>query len=915
MNWYMNDTDSVLKELNTDMSKGLSSQEAQARLEKYGENKLEEKKKKPFVQKLIEQLLDPMVIILFVAAILSAITGDWVEMIIILAVVALNATLSLIQEGKAENSVDALQKMSAPDAKVIRDGRLTTVKATHLVPGDVVKLETGDIVPADMRLVESSNLKIDESSLTGESVPVEKYAEVLFDKETEIGDRTNYAHSSSIVTYGRCEGVVTTTGHDTEIGKIATNIQNVEAEQTPLQEKLAKLSKLIGILVVAVSIVVFIVGILRPDMTLVESLMTAVSLSVAAIPEGMAAVVTIVLSIGMNRMAEKNAIVKKLLAVETLGTTTVICSDKTGTLTQNEMTVKKLFVNRKTFDVEGVGYNPEGHFVIDGQIVENSRDEDLKLLVSAASLNNDAKITKNGGEYGIVGDPTEGALVTVAEKAGLSNGELNQKFKRVKELPFDSDRKMMTTFHENFVEGKYVAFTKGAPDIIIDRCTHIYVDGKAVPIDEEQKKNILAKNTEFARQALRVLAITYKVYDKLPEGSDFEEIENDLVLIGLTGMIDPPRSEVRDAIKETKTAGITTIMITGDHLDTALAIGMDLGIAESQDQAIMGRELNGMTPEQIREIVKTKRVFARVSPENKVQLVTALKENGEIAAMTGDGVNDAPAIKKADIGIAMGITGTDVAKNTAEVILTDDNFATIVEAVEEGRIIYSNIKKFVSFLLSCNIGEVIVMLVAMIAGAPVPLTVIQLLWLNLVTDSFPALALGVEKGEPDIMQEPPRSPNEGIIDGEMKYNIIVQSIAIGIATLAAFFIGLRLFGYNSGLAENASAALLSANEHALNGARTMAFVTLVLAELLRAFSARSSNQTIFELGLFTNMTLVKSFIIAAGLMLVVIYVPFLEPVFDTVFMGLKHWAIIIPLAFIPFVAGELHKVTKRSKAL
>ena len=906
MNWYSNDKDSILKELNTNSSSGLSNQEVSSRLEKYGENKLEEKKKKPFIKKLIEQLLDPMVIILFVAAILSAVTGDWVEMLIILAVVVLNTTLSLIQEGKAENSVDALQKMSAPDAKVIRDGQVTSVKSTQLVPGDIVILETGDIVPADMRLLESTNLKIDESSLTGESVPVEKDAEVTFTDTVEIGDRTNYAHSSSIVTYGRATGVVTTTGHDTEIGKIATNIQNVEEDQTPLQQKLAKLSKIIGILVVAVSIIVFIVGLLRPDLTTLDALMTAVSLSVAAIPEGMAAVVTIVLSIGMNRMAQKNAIVKKLLAVETLGTTTVICSDKTGTLTQNEMTVKKAFVNNKSYDVDGVGYNPEGHFALDSKEIIAAEDRDLILLASAAGLNNDAKITNNGNEYGIVGDPTEGALVTLAEKAGLSNQDLNSSYKRVKELPFDSDRKMMTTFHENFVEGKYVAFTKGAPDMLIDRCSYIYLDGQKVEMTEEHKASILDKNKEYAQQALRVLALASKEYDNLPEGNDFEQIESGLTFIGLAGMIDPPRPEVRAAIKETKTAGITTIMITGDHLDTALAIGKDLGIAETDDQAIMGKELNTMTTEQIREIVKTKRVFARVSPENKVQLVTALRENGHIAAMTGDGVNDAPAIKKADIGIAMGITGTDVAKNTAEVILTDDNFATIVESVEEGRIIYSNIKKFVSFLLSCNIGEVIVMLVAMIAGWPVPLTVIQLLWLNLVTDSFPALALGVEKGEPNIMEEPPRDPNEGIIDKEMKYNIIVQSIAIGVATLSAFVIGLRLFGYDSSLTDQA-------NELALNGARTMGFVTLVLAELLRSFSARSQNYTVFELGIFSNKTLVKSFLIAFALILIVIYVPFLEPIFDTAFMGLKHWAIIVPLAFIPFVAGELHKLNMRRK--
>lgn len=906
MNWFMNDRDTVLKDLETDVKNGLSNEEAQKRLEKYGENKLEEKKKKPFHEKLIEQLLDPMVIILIVAAGLSAISGDWVEMLIILAIVVLNASMSLIQEGKAENSVEALQKISAPDAKVLRDGSFKTVKSTELVPGDIVKLETGDIVPADMRLIQSANLKIDESSLTGESVPVDKDANAVFDREMEIGDRANYAHSSCIVTYGRCEGVVTATGHDTEIGKIATNISSVGKEETPLQKKLAKLSKTIGILVIAISILVFIVGIIRPDMGLLESLMTAVSLSVAAIPEGMAAVVTIVLSIGMNRMAKRNAIVKKLLAVETLGTTTVICSDKTGTLTQNEMTVKKVFVNNETFDVEGVGYAPTGNFLLNDKAVNTEEFKELELLVSAASLNNDAKLVNENGDYSIVGDPTEGALITLAEKAGLINSHLNSKFPRVKELPFDSDRKMMTTFHENYFENKYVSFTKGAPDIIIDRCKYILQDGKVVEFSDELRKLLLDKNTEFAKQALRVLAYAYKLHDELVEHNNFEEIESDLILIGLSGMIDPARPEAKEAIKECKSAGITPIMITGDYLETAIAIGKDLGIAEDDSQAMMGRELNNLSEEELREVVKHIRIFARVSPENKVQIVTALKQNGEITAMTGDGVNDAPAIKKADIGIAMGITGTDVAKNTAEVILVDDNFATIVNAVEEGRIIYSNIKKFVAFLLSCNIGEVIVMLFAMIVGAPIPLTVIQLLWLNLVTDSFPALALGVEKGEPDIMNEKPRKEDDGIIDKDMKFNIVVQSVAIGIATLSAFFIGLKLFNYNPNAAKEAV-------KYSLDGARTMAFVTLIFSELLRSFSARSSKRTLKELGIFSNKTLVKAFVFSVTLTLIVVYVPFLEPIFDTVFLGVREWLFIAILSLIPFTAGEIHKIRKRNK--
>ena len=897
--YYLNKKDDILKDLNSDQKNGLSSQEAKQRLEKYGPNALAEKKGKSFFAKLIEQLLDPMVIILLVAAAVSSLQGDMVETLIILAIVVLNSGLSLYQEGKAENSLKALQNMSAPHAKVVRDGRIQSVPAHDLVPGDIVSLETGDIVPADIRLLDSQNLSSDESSLTGESVPVDKDSNIELENDVEIGDRTNYLHSSSIITRGRGIGIVANTGHNTEIGKIATNIQSTEEEASPLQLKLAKLSKTLGYLVVGVSIIVFIVGLLRPDLSVLDSLMTAVSLAVAAIPEGLAAVVTIVLSIGMNRMSKKNAIVKKLLAVETLGTTTFIASDKTGTLTQNEMTVKTIFTNNQHFDVEGVGYSPEGDITSNEQKVNISENKELEMLITAASLDSDAKLKHENNKWDIIGDPTEGALITLSEKAGLSNETLNDEFKRVKEYPFDSTRKMMTTFHENYFDDKFVSFTKGAPDIMIDKSSKIILNGEVVDFTPELKQELLDKNNEYARQALRVLAFSYRTWDKLPEDKDPDNIESDMIFIGLTGMIDPARPEAKEAIKECKTAGIIPMMITGDYLETALAIGKDLGIADSDDQAIMGKELNNMTPEQLREIVKTKRIFARVSPENKVQIVTALKENGEITAMTGDGVNDAPAIKKADIGIAMGITGTDVAKGTAEVILTDDNFATIVNAVEEGRIIYANIKKFVSFLLTCNIGEVLIMLIAMVVGAPIPLTVIQLLWLNLVTDSFPALALGVEKGEPDIMNEPPRKTDEQIIDKTIIDNIIVQAIAITVSTLGAFYISLNyLHAGESG-------------EIQLHAAQTVAFITLILAELLRAFSARSEKYTVFELGIFSNKSLVHAFIGSFVLTLAVVYLPVVSDIFNSVPLRLIDWAVILPLAFLPFVVGEIHKLIER----
>lgn len=901
MEWYQNTPEALETELKTNAKSGISAEEATSRLAKYGENKLEEAKKKSLGRKLLDQIKDPMVIILIIASILSAITGEAVEAIIIIAIVILNGALSIYQEGKAEDSVAALQKMSSPEAKVIRNGKHVTVKSDKLVPGDVVILETGDIVPADMLLVESSNLKIDESSFTGESVAAEKDAQARYTDEIGIGDRENYAYSSTIVTYGHGKGIVTDTGEETEIGKIATTIQNYEEEETPLQRKLAVLSKQLGILVVAVAAIVFVLGLIAGD-ELLTILMTAVSLAVAAIPEGMTAVVTIVLSMGMNRMAERNAIVKKLLSVETLGTTTVICSDKTGTLTQNEMTVTKAFVNGKVLEVTGTGYSPEGEVHYEGDT------EEIATMTSIAALTNDAQISEDNGQHVCIGDPTEGALVTYAMKLGKTKEGLNNKYPRVAEIPFDSDRKMMTTFHENYVPDKVVSFTKGAPDLIIAECDRILLNCEVVPFTDELRKEALAKNSEFAQEALRCLAYAYREWDTLPDqdARKPENVERKMIFAGLTGMIDPPRPEAKEAIAQCKEAGITTIMITGDYLETAFAIGKDLGIAESMDEAMMGKELNGKSLEEVQEIVKTTRIFARVSPENKVQIVDALKANGEIAAMTGDGVNDAPAIKKADIGISMGITGTDVAKNTAEVILTDDNFATIVHAVQEGRIIYSNIKKFVSFLLSCNVGEVIVIAAAMIidlimifSGSgerfPTPLSPIMLLWLNLVTDSLPALALGVEPGEPDNMTRPPRDPKEPIIDKDMRASIIVQAIAIGVCTLAAFAIGYYYFGQS-----------MTGEEKLMEG-RTMAFATLILAELLRAFASRSDKYTLLEIGIFSNMRMIQAVAVGVILLLIVLYVPFLRTLFSVSFMTPKEWIPTLILAIIPFASAEIHQ--------
>lgn len=896
MDWYKKKPAELAEELGTDLKNGLSTSKAEQILKEHGHNKLEAEKKASLFSKFVDQFKDPLTIILIIAAILSAFLGDLIETAIILAIVVINAGLSIYQEGKAEEAVEALQEMSSPSAKVIRDGKELEILSKNIVPGDIVLLETGDIVPADIRLIESSNLQIDESSLTGESVPVEKDAKVNFEEVTEIGDRTNYAHSSTIVSYGRGKGLVTDTGHDTEIGKIATSLQTVDDEFTPLQKRLNDLSKLLGILVLAVCGIVLVVGVLR-DYELLDMIMMSISLAVAAIPEGLAAIVTIVLSLGMGRMAERNAIVKKLLAVESLGTITTICSDKTGTLTQNEMTVQRAFVDNKVIDVAGTGYEPVGELSIEGKTLDDSDAPSLYTLMSIGALSNDSLLRQEDGLYKIMGDPTEAALLTLAGKKGLKKNELEEKYPRIEEIPFDSDRKMMSTFHENFIENKIVSFTKGAPDLIIDRCDKKLVDGKVSEFTEEEKKLVLDKNIDFAKSALRTLAYAFKQYDELPSEIESENIENNMIFVGITGTIDPARPEAKAAIKECKTAGITPIMITGDHLETAYAIAEDLGIANDHNQAMLGKELNTLNPEEIREVVKTKRVFARVSPENKVQIVEALKANGHIVSMTGDGVNDAPALKKADIGVAMGITGTGVAKNTAEVILMDDNFATIVHAVEEGRIIYNNIKNFVSFLLSCNIGEVLIVFLAILFGLPVPLTPIQLLWLNLVTDSFPALALGVEKGADDIMEEKPREPNEAIIDKKSGLVIGVQAVAITLATLGAYLFGIKVYGLDS------------------EGSRTLAFATLITAELLRAFSARSSDHTLREIGLFSNKYMVYATGLSFGLLLMVLYIPALANLFEVIPPTVKDWAVIIVLSLIPVIAGEFRKaLTRKRKA-
>jgi Ca2+-transporting ATPase len=897
--WYNKVIRQVAEELTTDLKTGLSKEQVDRKIQQYGYNELKEKESETLFQKVIKQLKDFLVIILIIASIVSGLVGEISDALVIIAIVIVNAILGVLQEGKAEKALEALQRMSAPNARVCRNGHIEVIPARNLVPGDIVLIEAGDSIPADLRLIESVNLKIEEASLTGESVPVEKNAGKIFDGETLIGDRVNMAYMSTTATYGRGKGIVVGTGSDTEIGKIASVIQSFGEETTPLQLKLNELGKWLGIACLAICALVFVIGFLREGHIL-EMFLVAVSLAVAAIPEGLPAVVTIVLAIGMKRMAQENAIIRKLLAVETLGCVTVICSDKTGTLTQNEMTVVKLYAGGKIYKVTGNGYNPVGEFIYRDVKVDPAGDGDLRLLLSNGVLCNDAVMEEKNridNDWSIIGDPTEGALVVTGAKAELDKVRLNNNYERIAELPFDSERKMMTTFHKGYMPGKIISFTKGAPDVILKRCSGIMINGSVQSLTDERKQEIIRVNSEFACEALRVLAFTYREYEQLPDSICSETVETGLIFVGLMGMIDPAREEASEAIKICKEAGIKPVMITGDYKDTAVAIARELGLKTEENEVMTGADLDRTSDDELLNKVENVSVYARVSPEHKVRIVETLKKFGHMAAMTGDGVNDAMALKRADIGVSMGITGTDVAKGTADVILMDDNFATIVSAVKEGRIIYSNIRKFVFYLLSCNVGEILVVFISILLNLPVPLLPIQLLWLNLVTDSFPALALGTEKGDPDIMRQKPRDINEPILNKSMIIGIIVQSIAILGAVLAAYLWAINK--YSGGIA--------TINEKGLYMARTIAFTTLISAELIRAYSSRSERFSMIKLGVFSNKILVWASALSFGLLLVVLYVPFLQPIFKTFALGLNDWTIVISFCIIPFLAGEVHK--------
>jgi Ca2+-transporting ATPase len=881
--WFTKSNEEVLKELNVDPSKGLSDNEVKVRIEKFGANKLLAKKKQSIILMFVMQLKDWLIYVLFVAVIITIFMGEYIDASIILLVIVINAVLGVIQEVKAGKAIEALQKLSHHMALVIRNGIVKEIHSTNIVPGDILILDAGRIIAADIRIIESANLQVEESALTGESVPSEKNATVVLDdSKTPLGDRVNMAFMSTHITLGRGVGVAVETGMSTQVGKIANIINTEKKSKTPLEIKLDGLGKTLGLIAVGICIIIFVISLLQ-GRDMVEMFILSVSLAVAAIPEGLAAIVAVVLSIGVTSMSKKNAIIKKLPAVETLGSVNIICSDKTGTLTQNKMTVTSYF-------------NLEGK----NDVIRNTTNpstEDVKLLSKAMVLCSDATFYKGHG----TGDPTEIALLILADDLGLNRKQLHAENRRVGEFSFDSDRKLMSTLHlEN---GKYTVYTKGAIGNLLNISTHILENGKVIPINSKHKKLYHDATDAMSNGALRTLGVAYKPVDKVISN---EEMEKNLIFLGIVGMIDPPRNEVKPSIQLAKMAGITTIMITGDHKNTAFAIAHDLGIAENIDQAITGAEIDELSEKSFDKKIDNYRVFARVSPEHKVQIVRALKSHGNIVSMTGDGVNDAPSLNAADIGVAMGITGTDVAKGASDMILTDDNFSTIVSAIEEGRNIYNNIKKAVVFLLTCNLGEVIAMFVTLLVGWEAPLIATQLLWINLLTDSFPAIALGMDPGSPDVMKEKPRNAKENFFSGGASMHIILGGLLIGILTIAAFWYGF----YEHGFSPFNDSAPVNTVEYA----RTMAFMVLVMSQLFYALALRNSSKSIFQIGVFTNKYLIGAIVLGIMLQLIVIGLPAMQSAFHLQMLDLRAWGIVITLGLIPLLFNEIFKIFIRVKS-
>ena len=894
--WFNKTSQEVEQELKTDYQKGLSSSQVQENMKKYGINELQEKKKDSLLKKFLEQFKDFSIIVLIIAAIVSGVVGvaqgeGFSDTIIILIVVILNAVIGVAQESKAEKSLEALKKLSSHASKVIRNGKEQVIPARELVPGDLVIIETGDYIAADLRIIEAVNLKSQEASLTGESVPVEKITEKIDGNEIGIGDRKNMLFSSSLITYGRGKAIVVNTGMNTEVGKIAGMLDNAEKQETPLQQKLNDLGKTLGIACLAICAVIFVIGLLQGK-EIIDMFMTAVSLAVAVIPEGLVAVSTIVLAIGVQKMVKKHAIVKKLPAVETLGSSTVICSDKTGTLTQNKMTVEKVFCDDELQDVKKV-----------------NTTEDFKKLVYNCMLCNDSRLLEDGQ---LAGDPTETALVDMAFKLDYEQS-IYRENPRVEEVPFDSERKLMTTVNKK--NGKYIVYTKGGVDELLKCCNSFLYKGEVRTSINNYAKWIRENNEKMAKDALRVLAFAYKELDHMPSKAEMKTIESDLTFIGMVGMIDPPRIEAKKAVEKCKKAGIKTVMITGDHKVTAVAIAKKLGILKDESEALTGTELEKMTDEELTKNVRKYSVYARVSPEHKVRIVKVWQANGEVVAMTGDGVNDSPALKTADIGCAMGKVGTEVAKEAADVILTDDNFATIVSAVEEGRRIYDNILKVIQFLLSCNVGEVIVLLLATLFAPQIgqwfgisDITMIQvllpihILWINLVTDTFPALALAFDPANKDIMDRKPVKRNEGIFTKGRTFRIIYQGLMIGLLTLAAYLIGL-------GTTHTAIDGL-TLEQTNIEVGQTMAFIVLAFSELIHVFNIRDNKNSIFKTGILGNGVLILAILASALLMVVILFIPQLRTIFSIPILPSDNIIETIVLVLSPIIIVEIMKLFK-----
>jgi Ca2+-transporting ATPase len=921
--WHALSADEVLDQLETTPTKGLTTTEVEKRQEIHGLNQLREKPRTTFLQLVFAQLKSFVIVLLIAASIISMILGEWVDSGAILLIVILNAVLGVVQESRAEEALAALKKMAAPDAQVVRDGKRVSVPSNQLVPGDIVFLEAGNFVPADLRLLEAVNMRVEEAALTGESVPVQKNASLTLDIKSSLGDRKNTVYMGTVISYGRGHGVVTSTGMHTQLGMIANMLQSVSEEETPLQKRLDQLGKTLGWACLVVCAIVFGVGFLQGGNPL-ELFMIAVSLAIAAVPEGLPAIVTISLALGMQEMIKRHALIRRLSSVETLGSATVICSDKTGTLTQNEMTVTRIWVDGQIVEVSGQGYSPHGDFQVDGKKVSLDHYPAVKSALWVGALNNDALLEEtNSGvsdnEYRMIGDPTEGSILVAAYKAGAGMKDLNNAYPRMNEIPFDSERKRMITIHtidnprlediSPFVDASkknmQVIAVKGAPDVVLKLCTKMQSmdDKSAKTLDEAARKQIIEANDTMTKDALRVIGVAFRLVDDTPDELNSKDLEKDLIFAGLIGMIDPARPEVKPALLTAARAGIRTLMITGDYPNTARAIAESIGLLQPGHKVLTGDQLDEIDDAQLIKEVEETDVFARVSPEHKMRIVNALQANGEVVAMTGDGVNDAPAIKQADIGISMGITGTDVAKDTADMVLTDDNYVSIVSAVEQGRIIYSNIRKFVYFLISCNMGEILIIFLPTAFGRLIfpeltteqlaPLVPVQLLWLNLISDGAPALALGTEKGDPDIMDQKPRPPKEPIINKKMAIGVAVQTIAIAGVTLFAFWRGLMRTDLPL--------------ETRLPYAETMAFLTLSASELLRAFTARSERYPLLKIGIFSNKWMNIAVLVSFVLLLAVIYVPFLNPIFQTTPLGWSEWGLILPLFVIPSIVAEITK--------